>query len=88
MSDFNALADAFADMVWERLKERVEETCREVFISGIATHGLADTDDVSNMIREAIESHLEEETHHDDERMGEAVNEALAETLRTIANSL
>jgi hypothetical protein len=88
MSDFNALADAFADMVWERLKERVEEVARYIFISGLQTHEVVCSADAKSMIEDAIEEHVDDVTHIDDERIGEACNEAVAEIFRGLARNL
>lgn len=88
MSDFNALADAFADMVWERLKERVIEEARVVFVDAIAHHELVDQSDVKSMISEAVEEHVEEADHFDEERLGEMCNEAVAEIFRGLARNL
>lgn len=88
MTDFNTLADAFADMVWERLKERVEEVARDIFISGVETHTLIDASDLKTAIEEAIEEHVDDVTHIDDERIGEACNEAVAEIFRGLARNL
>lgn len=88
MTDFNTLADAFADMVWERLKERVEEVARDIFISGVETHGLTSKDEVEGVVKDAITEHVDEVTHIDDERIGEACAEAVAEIFRDLARSL
>lgn len=84
----DAFLTALANLLAPKLEERMREIARDVFVDGLATHEVVTKQDAEEMIEEAFESHNEEAVHFDDDKVGEAINEALAEAFRDIARSL
>lgn len=89
----SAVIDALAAEVVKRLLDDdgpLVTKMRDVFIDGLRSHELADTDDIDNAVNKALEEH--EREHHDTtldvEAQERAIREGVAECLREMARSI